>query len=152
MSKCDCCGEKKDNGRSIMVGSGFSSAEFWVCTDCSVKIHSVKEGKLDPNTFVNGETKTKLADYIRSIGNTTDNNTGNTVQYNNTYKESSIGGYIKFFSVIVIILSVIGSFIIMNQNAAAGIASLVISCLVGTVCYGIGEICCLLKSIDSKIK
>lgn len=66
---------------------------------------------------------------------------------------SSVGSAIKAVSVIVIILSVIGSFIIMgNAGFAIGAAVLIVSLLTGLLAYGIGEICTLLTRMDYRIK
>ena len=65
---------------------------------------------------------------------------------------SGVGSAIKVVSVIVIILSVIGSFVIMAEAGfAIGAGILVVSLLMGLLAYGIGEICSLLISIKSKV-
>ena len=65
---------------------------------------------------------------------------------------STVGGAIKVVSVIVLVLSVIGSFIVMGDlGAPLGIACLLVNLLVGLLAYGIGVICSLLARIDSKL-
>lgn len=69
--------------------------------------------------------------------------------------ESGIGHAIKTVSGILLFLCILGSIIIavtLKDLWAYGIAAGLVSTLLCLVCYGIGEICCRLKSIDSKLK
>ena len=67
-------------------------------------------------------------------------------------KNSKVGNSIKALATVVIILSVIGSFIIMiGAGLPMGIAALIMSLLFGFLAYGIGEICTLLASIDYRL-
>ena len=65
---------------------------------------------------------------------------------------STVGGLIKVLAIIVLILSVIGSFVLMDSmGVAIGVISLIISVLTSLLAYGIGEIVCILKEINSKL-
>ena len=64
---------------------------------------------------------------------------------------SSVGKAIKVLSIIVLVLSAIGSFVIMGETFAIGVAALLISILTSLLSYGIGEIVCLLTSINHKL-
>ena len=64
---------------------------------------------------------------------------------------SGVGKAIKVLSVIVIILSVIGSLVIMGESFVTGMAVLLVSILTGLLAYGIGEIVSLLTSINHKL-
>ena len=67
--------------------------------------------------------------------------------------DSVIGSAIKVFSVIIMILGVIGAIALVGAlGVGIAVVSGVINLLVGMLCYGIGEICCLLKSINAKMK
>ena len=66
---------------------------------------------------------------------------------------SIIGKIIKTLSIIVLVLSAIGSFVIMGElGVPVGIVTLIISVLTSLLVYGIGEIICVLREINSKIK
>lgn len=67
--------------------------------------------------------------------------------------DSVIGSALKVFSIILVIVDVFGSIILAGKlGNAVAVAIFVADLLVCMLCYGIGEICCLLKSIDSKMK
>lgn len=66
---------------------------------------------------------------------------------------SGIGTAIKIFSAAEIILCVFGCLALIGKYPPLYIgAGFVASALIGMIGYGIGEICCLLKSLDSKMK
>lgn len=66
---------------------------------------------------------------------------------------SKCGNAIKVLAVLLMILGCIGSVAFgIKLGGAYLISSLLIVFIVGMMCYGVGEICCLLKSIDSKLK
>lgn len=66
---------------------------------------------------------------------------------------SPVGTAIKLISVVVIILSIIGSAIVMiNAGFSSGTPILIASLLAGLLAYAIGEICTLLTRIDYRIK
>ncbi|MBD5095984.1 MAG: zinc ribbon domain-containing protein [Lachnospiraceae bacterium] len=80
-------------------------------------------------------------DYIENGGNYVDEGS------------SIVGKMIKTLSIVVLVLSVIGSFVIMGElGAPIGIASLIVSVLTSLLAYGIGEIICVLREINTKIK
>ncbi len=65
---------------------------------------------------------------------------------------STVGGLIKVLAIIVLILSAIGSFVLMDSmGVAIGVISLIVSVLSSLLAYGIGEIVCILKEINSKL-
>ena len=68
------------------------------------------------------------------------------------YGESSIGKSIKVMAYIFLALSMLGSFIIMSNSFAIGLASMLLSAMGCFLCIGIGEICNLLNSINNKLK
>ena len=83
----------------------------------------------------------KINDYVENGGNYVDDGS------------STVGKMIKVLAIIVLVLSVIGSFVIMGQlGAPIGIASLIVSVLTSLLAYGIGEIVCVLREINDKIK
>lgn len=67
--------------------------------------------------------------------------------------DSTIGSAIKVFSVTVLIVSLIGAIVLAGKlGASVSLALGAVDLLICMLCYGIGEICCLLKSIDAKLK
>lgn len=101
---------------------------------------SVGREEVNPKSI---ETKTQVLseNYVENGGNYVDDGS------------STIGKIIKTLSIIVLVLSVIGSFVIMGElGAPVGIATLIISVLTSLLAYGIGEIICVLREINSKIK
>ena len=69
-----------------------------------------------------------------------------------TSSKSSVGSAIKVISVIVIVLSVLGSLLMISSAGfAVGGAALILSLLVGLLSFGIGEICDLLTNINDKL-
>lgn len=70
-----------------------------------------------------------------------------------TSRDSSIGSALKVFSIILMVVDVFGSIILAGKlGGAVAIAIFVADLLICMLCYGIGEICCLLKSINAKLK
>ena len=65
---------------------------------------------------------------------------------------SGVGSAIKVVAIIVLVLTIIGSFVIMGiYGVAIGVASLISCLLFGLLAYGIGEICTLLTRIEHKL-
>lgn len=99
------------------------------------KMDNIMEKK--QHTFETNDFE-KESDYIDSVSK---------------YAISSIVGIIiKILSIIVLVFGVIGAFVIMEDSDEIGMAVLVVSILTGVLTYGIGEIVCLLTSINHKIK
>lgn len=66
---------------------------------------------------------------------------------------SVCGTITKVLAVIVMILGVVGGFSMMSDAGfSISITVILLTLLFGMICYGIGEICCILKDINSKIK
>lgn len=59
---------------------------------------------------------------------------------------------IKCLSIIVLVLSIIGSLVVIGETLAFGLAMLIMSILFCLLAYGVGEIICLLKGIKNKLK
>ncbi len=67
--------------------------------------------------------------------------------------KSGVGSAIKAVAICVIILSAIGSCVMMSElEIVVGIATLIVSLLFGLVAFGIGEICTLLTRMDSRLE
>jgi VIT1/CCC1 family predicted Fe2+/Mn2+ transporter len=65
---------------------------------------------------------------------------------------SGIGLAIKALSVIISVACIIGSFKVFDSKSGGlMIAAILVILLFGMLCFGIGEICCRLKSIDDKL-
>ncbi len=160
MRKCDCCGVNGLSSKDTMVVSN-GIQDFHVCINCFENIQKVRSGKVSGENLI-----AKNIDYIdngivrllqefQSESSGTTQAAGNTVisiQSNNDSGESGVGNAIKILSVILIMGSVIGSIALFRISLVFGIAGIVTSVLVGMLCYGIGEICCRLASIDAKLK
>lgn len=65
---------------------------------------------------------------------------------------SSIGNLLKNISVVLIIVSLIGAILLAESYSfSMGLACFIVSLMFFLSTYGIGEICSLLKSINSKL-
>ena len=100
----------------------------------------------------------ELTLYENKPYNNTANTTNNvsykseTKQESSSAEESSVAGIIKVVSMIILVLSVIGSFVIWKEaGAPLGIASLLVSVLTSLLAYGVGEIISVLHEISSKL-
>ena len=107
-----------------------------VCTDLPVGVW---------RQMTEDEKEIKKKDFM----NITDNSYKSDTDFNG---ESSIGKNIKTISYIFLILSIIGSVIIMSGNFMIGLIALLACLLECFLCIGIGEICNLLNSINNKLK
>ena len=66
---------------------------------------------------------------------------------------SGIGSALKIVAIIIIVLTAIGSIAMMGElGFAAGLALLLVCLLIGLIAFGIGEMCTVLKRIDSRLK
>lgn len=130
--------------KGFYLVSQFDSDIFYSLSEDEKKI---KLGEL----FENADAE--ISDKLKSLDNQNSNQTVEPQSYR--YEEdatSGVGSAIKTVSVIVIIISVIGSFVIMSgAGFPVGAAVLIVSVLTGLLAYGIGEICTLLVKINSKI-
>lgn len=68
--------------------------------------------------------------------------------YNST---SGIGKLLKILSIILLIISLIGTISIFKAQPITGILALIFSLLFSSLVFGIGEIICLLKNISNKL-
>lgn len=92
----------------------------------------------------------EIMGYGENEGETQDEEQTSPIQEDSV---STIGNAIKVFSVIVLIVSIIGTIVLTGSlGIAVSVAIIVVDLLIFMLCYGIGEICCLLKSIDAKMK
>ena len=67
-------------------------------------------------------------------------------------RESIIGKAIKVLSIIILVISVSLAIVLMLKNFEIGLAALLASLLISILAYGIGEIICLLTSINYRLK
>lgn len=134
MIKCPKCGKEIEDDMDFCYHCGEvinGSAEVF-------KENIKNEGNQKSSTT---NARVLSEDYVENDGNHVDDGS------------STVGKIIKTLSIIVLVLSVIGSFVIMGElGAPIGIASLIVSVLDSLLAYGIGEIVCILKEINSKIK
>lgn len=122
--------------------------------DAVVMVKKFLDGNMVTETIEQSDSyeKTKIVD---KDANNQPNSYNTQVSNENNLAEastSSIGNAIKVVSVIVLLFSIIGAFVIMSKvDFAIGCAMCLISVLIGLLVYGIGEICCLLTKINFKI-
>ena len=109
-----------------------------VCTDLSVDVW---------RQMTDEEKEEKKKEFMNISDNSYKANTDSS-------GESSIGKTIKTISYIFLVLSIIGSFVLMASGLgfAVGLVALLMSALECCLCVGIGEICNLLNSINNKLK
>lgn len=157
MSKCDCCGK-----RGLMAATLDSGIYmYYVCLDCNDKINKVIDGVLQPEDVIGEKTDKGLEIYIRENYNCNskseeNKNDGSIFESENRIEDnppvsSTAGDIIKFISVIVIVASILGAIFIGKDSVVIGIVAGFGGFLGGMLSYGIGEICCRLKSIDVKM-
>lgn len=132
MVKCPKCGKQIEDDVEFCYHCGADFGEEEITEEVREKF----------TTNVSNDKNAVLSDdYVENGGNYVDDGS------------STVGKMIKVLAIIVLVLSVIGSFVIMGQlGAPIGIASLIISVLTSLLAYGIGEIVCVLREINAKIK
>ncbi len=117
------------------------------CTKCN------KRYFLDDNLIESNEFQSEFrCDFCGAGYNDTSTNDSATHTDTPSDSSSKIGAAIKVSSAILLVLCVIGSLIIIAETLALGIAVLITSVLFCLLTYGIGEIICLLKDINNKLK
>jgi hypothetical protein len=127
--KCPGCGKEIENDVDFCYYCGASIGsnedEFSVANDNQVVI--------EKQMITEATNNEQEADYSVSTGLT-------------------VAELIKIISLVVLALSIIGSFIIwVKLGVAVGIACLIISVLNSLLAYGVGEIICVLHEISSKL-
>ena len=161
-TKCNCCGTNIgafDDFEHLSIGK----ERYLVCGKCSSKIHAYQKGNISLDDIVGPRCITPIADYLYGLSNVVEEsdeqekvvkNYEQQVQNVDSESTSSIGEAIKTLSAIILVLCVLGALVIMigMDNLVLGLAILPVSVLSCLLSYGIGEIVCLLKSIDSKLK
>ncbi len=160
MRKCDCCGVIGLSSKETKVVSN-GIQDFHVCINCFDNIQKVKSGEASGENLIAKNIDhidsgiVRILQEIQSESSGITQGTGSSVistLSNNSPGESGVGNAIKVLAVILIILSLIGSFALFRISIVYGIAGIMISVLIGMLCYGIGEICCRLASIEAKLK
>lgn len=134
MIKCPKCGKEVEEDMDFCYHCG-------EVINGSAEVFKENVSREDNNQkSVDLKSSVLSKDYVENGGNYVDDGS------------STVGKIIKILSIIVLVLSVIGSFVIMGQlGAPIGIASLIMSVLTSLLAYGIGEIVCVLREINSKI-
>lgn len=155
--KCEICGNSVDK-LDILIIEGAPK----VCSECSRKYEKLKKGEIQAEEMISEYTSEKIANELKKrVAIIKDNANKNQMvesqkndatEYMMKNSDSTVGKIIKSLSLIVLILSTIGALVIMvNVEVSIGLAVLLIDLLFGMVSYGIGEICSLLASINSKM-
>ncbi len=134
------------------MAGGYFGIMFQVCDNCFEKMSLVQNGQLPAESLITKGMSSDLDQYIRGLENGSTDISSAECGTESSSKRSGIGYAIKVVSVIVLVLATIGSIIIMKENIATGLVYLLLSILFGLLCFGIGEICTRLASIDEKMK
>ncbi len=152
---CPKCGQAFVNGEAScaycgggLIRTNYSSI-YWS------KIDDVAKSNIVKNIFIqmsNGSTQSSATYNSYDAPQNIQNLTSDNDSYSDEKVDSGIGSIIKLISTIILAVGVIGSLIIMSDTVSIGLGVLASVLLLGTVCYGIGEICTLLTKINYNIK
>ena len=136
--KCTNCGKELEDGLEFcyFCGTSFGDDE-----------ENTKEQENDNTDLVNEPERQKEFSKKEQTEPETLYNTESIYA-----EDSTIGKAIKVLSIIILVLSVLGSFIMMSESFAIGLAVLLVSVLTSLLAYGIGEIVCLLTSINYHLR
>lgn len=134
--KCTNCGKELEDGLEFCYFCGTSF------DDENINEQVIDSTKVADKTEIKKEIPKKETLEVETLYNT-----------ESIYAEdSTIGKVIKVLSIIILVLSVIGSFVIISESFPVGMAILLVSILTSLLAYGIGEIICLLTSINYHLR
>ena len=109
-----------------------------------------------PYTVWTGDDLTLAKQYNKTINNwrtkaeIVDEN-DNIVKIPKVDSSSGVGKLLKILSIIVFVISIIGCLKIFSVQPITGLVMVIVSLLFSSLIFGIGEVICVLKSIDSKL-